>query len=78
METKTALQKMEEGDIESCFRILLTYYDKHYNKALNNRENLKSLLTNIDCNSVDAKLNADKINTKEVLAFSQLAIDGHK
>ena len=78
METKTALQKMEEGDIESCFRILLTYYDKHYNKALNNRENLKSLLTNIDCNSVDAKLNANKINAKEVLAFSQLATNGHK
>ena len=41
LETKTALQHLEAGDIESCFRILLKYYDKQYNKALNNREPVK-------------------------------------
>jgi tRNA 2-selenouridine synthase len=66
METKMTLQYLAAGDIESCFRILLTYYDKQYNKALNNREQLQSLLTNLDCDSVNAKMNADKITTKEL------------
>ncbi|MBC7950170.1 MAG: tRNA 2-selenouridine(34) synthase MnmH [Chitinophagaceae bacterium] len=57
-ETKTALQTLSDGDIESCFRILLKYYDKHYNKALNNREELQALLTKVECGMVDAKANA--------------------
>jgi tRNA 2-selenouridine synthase len=61
METKTALQMLEAGDIESCFRILLTYYDKQYNKALNNRDQLPSLLTTLNCATVNAGLNAEKI-----------------
>ncbi|HEY6505660.1 MAG TPA: tRNA 2-selenouridine(34) synthase MnmH [Chitinophagaceae bacterium] len=61
LETKTALQMLEAGDVESCFRILLTYYDKQYNKALNNREQLQSLLTKLDCATVNAIVNADKI-----------------
>jgi tRNA 2-selenouridine synthase len=67
LETKTALQKLEAGDIESCFCILLKYYDKSYTKALNNREQSKALLTNLDCTKVDARLNADKITAKEIL-----------
>jgi tRNA 2-selenouridine synthase len=66
METKTALQHLNEEDIESCFRILLTYYDKQYNKALNNREQSKSLLTTLDCDTVNAIINSDKITTKEL------------
>jgi tRNA 2-selenouridine synthase len=61
METRTALQTLEAGDIESCFSILLTYYDKHYNKALNSREDLSSLLTTLDCATINAELNADKV-----------------
>ena len=61
LETKTALQSLATGDIESCFRILLKYYDKLYNKALDNRNQSKALLTNLDCSTVDAKLIADKI-----------------
>jgi tRNA 2-selenouridine synthase len=61
METKTALQTLADGAIELCFRILLNYYDKHYNKALNSREQLNSLLTKLDCATVNAELNADKI-----------------
>ena len=30
-----------EGDIKSAFSLLLKYYDKHYIKAMHNRENLK-------------------------------------
>jgi tRNA 2-selenouridine synthase len=78
LETKTALQMLAAGDIESCFGILLKYYDKQYNKALNNREQSKFLLTNLNCKSVDAKLNADKITAREVLVASQFATDGHK
>ncbi|MBL7740344.1 MAG: tRNA 2-selenouridine(34) synthase MnmH [Chitinophagaceae bacterium] len=66
METKTSLQMLEAGDIESCFRILLKYYDKQYNKALHNREQLASLLTELDCATVNAGLNADKITQKEL------------
>jgi tRNA 2-selenouridine synthase len=69
METKTAIQHLNEGDIESCFRILLRYYDKQYNKALNNREELKSLLTNLDCDTVNAIVNADKITAKELSIY---------
>ena len=65
VETKSALQHLESGDIESCFRILLKYYDKLYNKALNNRDPLKLKLVYLDCNTVDPKLNADRIMNKE-------------
>ena len=67
METKIALQNLAAGDIESCFRILLKYYDKLYCKALNNRHQSKALLTSLHCATVNAQLNADKIMTKELL-----------
>jgi tRNA 2-selenouridine synthase len=69
LETKTALQMLEEGGIESCFRILLKYYDKSYNKALNNREQSKSLLTNLNCATADAALNANKITIRELSIY---------
>ncbi|HVF97917.1 MAG TPA: tRNA 2-selenouridine(34) synthase MnmH [Flavisolibacter sp.] len=52
LETKNALQFLQEGAIEDCFRILLQYYDKLYKKGLYNRQNLSSLLTNISCKKV--------------------------
>lgn len=61
METRASLQYLEAGEIESCFRILLKYYDKHYDKALNNREHVQSLLTSLDCDTVSPELNAGKI-----------------
>ncbi len=67
LETKTALQNLAAGDIESCFRILLKYYDKLYSKALNSREQSKTRLTQLNCTKVDASLNADKIIKKELL-----------
>ena len=65
LETKTALQYLATNDIGSCFRILLTYYDKQYRKALSNNERSKTLLTNLDCNTVDAPINAGKIMAKD-------------
>jgi tRNA 2-selenouridine synthase len=43
LETKIALQNLVAGDIESCYRILLNYYDKLYRKALNKRDQSKAL-----------------------------------
>ena len=67
METKTALQNLAAGDIASCFRILLNYYDKLYRKALNKRDQSRTLLTTLDCTRVDAQLNAEKIITNELV-----------
>ena len=67
LETKTALQHLATGDVEACFRILLKHYDKSYRKAIDNRNQSKALVTNLDCNIVNARLNADKILSKELL-----------
>jgi len=52
LETKNALQYLEEGDMSTCFSILLRYYDKVYLKGLHNRTDLSSLLTKINCSAV--------------------------
>ena len=70
LETKTAIAFLEEGNIKEAFRILLKYYDKHYLKGLHNRENLKSLLNTVPCDSVDAKKNAEQLFsvTKKIIS----------
>jgi tRNA 2-selenouridine synthase len=55
LETKHALQLLEEGNYVECFRILLHYYDKQYLKGLHNREGLAALLTKIRCETVTEK-----------------------
>ena len=67
LETKTALQDLEEDNTMSCFRILLTYYDKWYAKGLNNRDNLPTLLNKVNCTEVNALINAGKIYTTETV-----------
>jgi tRNA 2-selenouridine synthase len=67
LETKSALQHLEAGEIEPCFRILLTYYDKWYNKGLSNRDQLSSLLIKINCSKVNAVINSDKITFPETI-----------
>ena len=61
LETKNAINHLIENDHKSCFRILLTYYDKWYGKALYNRENISSLLNKIDCAGVDTAANTKKL-----------------
>lgn len=61
LETKTALNFLVENDVTECFHILLTYYDKQYLKALNNRETSAPLITKIECSKVDAKENAKQL-----------------
>jgi len=67
LETKLALQHLEAGEIEPCFHILLRYYDKWYSKGLNNRDQLTSLLTKINCSKVNAVVNSDKITLSETV-----------
>jgi tRNA 2-selenouridine synthase len=55
LETKNALESLEAGNVEACFSVLLKYYDKRYGKGLLNRENVSSLLTKIDCTTVQAE-----------------------
>lgn len=55
LETKNAIQYLEEGNTSECFRILLRYYDKQYQKGLHNREALTSLLTKIPCEKVSVE-----------------------
>ena len=53
LETKNALQYLEEGNVKQCFEILIRYYDKLYGNGLSKRENSLSVLNKIPCNSVD-------------------------
>ncbi len=73
LETKTAINFLVENDITNCFRILLSYYDKQYLKALNNRETDAPLITKIECRKVDAKENA-----KAVIALSKQIINDRR
>jgi tRNA 2-selenouridine synthase len=41
LETKTALQHLDNNDIGGCFNILLKYYDKLYHKSLLSREDFR-------------------------------------
>ncbi len=61
LQTKMAIEQLQEGHTKECFRILLTYYDKWYSKGLHNRENLSSLLNKIACSGVDTKTNTEKL-----------------
>jgi len=52
LDTKNTIAFLEKGEIKEAFRILLRYYDKQYLKGLHNRDNISSLLTKIDCQTV--------------------------
>jgi tRNA 2-selenouridine synthase len=61
LEAKTALGCLVEGNITECFRILLRYYDKKYEKSLLQRENAARQVQNFSLTSVDADQNAQSI-----------------
>ncbi len=58
LETKTAVNCLLENDFRGCFAILLKYYDKHYQKALQNRPQLEEVLVRIPLAGVDPQRNA--------------------
>ncbi|HVF80709.1 MAG TPA: tRNA 2-selenouridine(34) synthase MnmH [Flavisolibacter sp.] len=66
LETKTALQYLEDSALKDCFRILLHYYDKHYLKGLHSRQNLSALLTNIISETVTSQ-NACLVSQAQLL-----------
>lgn len=59
LEAKNAVNFLLEDDHKECFRILLKYYDKWYDKALYNRENPIELINKISAEKVNAKANTD-------------------
>lgn len=61
LETKTAIGFLVEDNFRNCFEILLKYYDKSYNKSLQNRENPELLLNRITCPFVDKISNSEKL-----------------
>jgi tRNA 2-selenouridine synthase len=61
LETKTALQHLQQGELQHCFAILLKYYDKYYHKGLYNRENPEVLINKITCLTVDKEWNTEKL-----------------
>ena len=58
LETKTALQYLNENNLKDCFSILLKYYDKQYNKGLQNRPDPKPPVIKITSEVVDDHNNA--------------------
>jgi len=71
LNTKNAIHFLEKGNVPESFRILLKYYDKHYLKALHNRENINSLLEMIDCDSVTIE------NTNKLVSQPQYHSENH-
>ncbi len=70
VETTSAINYLLEDNFTESFRILLTYYDKHYGKALYNRENITALLNKIPCSAVDTTTNTQRILTCEPASSS--------
>jgi tRNA 2-selenouridine synthase len=62
LETKTAINFLLENNFKESFRILLSYYDKHYLKGLHNRENGEELINTIVGEGVNAKRNIELLN----------------
>jgi tRNA 2-selenouridine synthase len=60
LETKTAVNALIEDDLDTCFTILLRYYDKLYLKSSYKSAGVKSM-THIDSNTIDIKSNLEKI-----------------
>jgi tRNA 2-selenouridine synthase len=60
LETKTSIEYLEKENIKDAFRILLHYYDKLYQKALDQREKIEKLHVR-ESNIVDSKFNAQLI-----------------
>jgi len=69
LETKSTLAFIEEDNYLEAFRILLQYYDKHYLKALHNRQDIDDLVIKIDCEKVDTLK-----NTQNILACETVSI----
>lgn len=61
LDTKNAISYLVEDNVEECFGILLRYYDKAYEKAMQTRDNWQQLVTKVECINCNASANADKL-----------------
>lgn len=61
LETKKAIEFLEQGDISSCFAILLKYYDRMYEKSMKQREGWDQLVEFIPAATNDADTIADTL-----------------
>lgn len=65
LETKTALEYLEAGDILNCFKILLKYYDKYYLKCLEQKKDKVLFIKNIALENVDLITNSNTLKAME-------------
>lgn len=65
LETKTCIQFLLDGELKSCFNILLKYYDKQYEKGLHKRASLEDILHKIPCENISASNNCIHLLNKE-------------
>lgn len=61
LDTKNAINYLVEDNVEEAFRILLRYYDKGYEKAMETRENWQQLVTKVQGENCNAEINAKKL-----------------
>lgn len=61
LETKTAQAFLAADNYKDCFKILLQYYDKLYQKGLMHRDENKLQIINLEAEMVDEKENAKKL-----------------
>lgn len=68
LETKMAINYLQENNHRECFRILLKYYDKYYEKGLAARETIPALIKKITCLEVETKSNIQKLMHEKITA----------
>jgi len=61
LEAKTALGHLVENDLRECFRVLLQYYDKQYQKSLRSRDFPETTVTYLECPRAADQKNVDLI-----------------
>jgi tRNA 2-selenouridine synthase len=66
LDTKMAINYLQEDNVKEAFRVLLRYYDKYYIKAMNNREDTVRLVHKIPCPSVHAGENIEKLSIQKL------------
>ncbi len=68
LETKTALNYLVEDNIKECFRILLRYYDKLYEKGLHNRPDKEHQINMVACEDAGSEKTARLIIQSKKIA----------
>jgi len=58
METKNAVQLLNEDNIKDAFKLLLRYYDKFYSKSISKKAHRENQVIYIKCDGVDSNSNA--------------------